>query len=193
LRSNGAIEGAAAGFAPGDDVIVMSKCDGTDHKVIARVGGIVQCSEVPLLRYIFMHLWSLEGETGYCGFSEVGIVMKYVSSGVSASYAFRSYPGVWGVCIPGEPNFSSQEWTDFDLSVIDDDTTVMFWAYRTTDLAYPVSLPDWPPASWDHEWEKPVGIDFIRFTDVVTKTQLLVGYHTGYNPSGLFHQTLVFT
>jgi hypothetical protein len=56
LRSNGAIEGAAAGFAVGDTVYVMRKNDDSEIKVVAHTDGVRPCG--PDLLYIYF--------TNYC-------------------------------------------------------------------------------------------------------------------------------
>jgi len=45
MRANGAIEGAAAGFAVGDVVIVLKRYDNSVIKVIGHVGGPKRCTE----------------------------------------------------------------------------------------------------------------------------------------------------
>lgn len=45
MRDNGAIEGAAAGFSEGDEVIVLKKNDGSSIKVIGHTDGIRRCEE----------------------------------------------------------------------------------------------------------------------------------------------------
>ena len=51
MRDNGAIEGAAAGFSVGDEVIVLKKRDDTIIKVIGHTDGIKRCGA----EYYFIH------------------------------------------------------------------------------------------------------------------------------------------
>lgn len=48
MRVNGAIEGAAAGFSVGDEVLVLKRHDNTSIKIIGFVGGIRKCEADPL-------------------------------------------------------------------------------------------------------------------------------------------------
>lgn len=52
MRANGAIEGAAAGFSVGDEVLVLKRRDSLTSKVIGHVGAKKKCSGA---EYYFIH------------------------------------------------------------------------------------------------------------------------------------------
>jgi hypothetical protein len=91
LRDNGAIEGAAAGFSVGDEVIVLKKRDDTIIKVIGHTDGIKRCE-----RYYFIHnfetavdqpdyVWDMEEPDNYefsCRYSSLTSDAKFGNYGL---------------------------------------------------------------------------------------------------------------
>lgn len=53
-RSNGAIEGAAAGFTVDDEVIVMCRADGEPVRIVGHVDGIKACGSTYLMIYSYI-------------------------------------------------------------------------------------------------------------------------------------------
>lgn len=58
-RSNGAIEGAAAGFAVDDEVIVMCTVDGEPVRIVGHVDGIKACGSTYLMLYGYLSSYYL--------------------------------------------------------------------------------------------------------------------------------------